>query len=73
MSIALTRRQQAIYDYLHDHQERFEHPPTLAELVQRRRVLETLLVVMQVVVDALLAPGQLNTHSAVLVCSRSVL
>ncbi len=34
MSTALTRRQQAIYDYLHDHQERFEHPPTLDELCQ---------------------------------------
>ena len=32
MSIALTRRQQAIYDYLHDHHERFAHPPTLDEL-----------------------------------------
>ncbi len=32
MSIPLTRRQQAIYDYLHDHHERFEHPPTLDEL-----------------------------------------
>ncbi|MDJ0863571.1 MAG: transcriptional repressor LexA [Gammaproteobacteria bacterium] len=32
MSIALTRRQQAIFDYLRDHQERFEHPPTLDEL-----------------------------------------
>ncbi len=34
MGIALTRRQQAIYDYLHDHRERFEHPPTLDELCQ---------------------------------------
>ena len=34
MSTALTRRQQAIYDYLLDHQERFEHPPTLDELCQ---------------------------------------
>ncbi len=32
MSTALTRRQQAIYDYLLDHHERFEHPPTLDEL-----------------------------------------
>ncbi len=34
MSIALTRRQQEIYDYLRDHQERFDHPPTLDELCQ---------------------------------------
>jgi repressor LexA len=29
---ALTRRQQAIYDYLCEHRERFPHPPTLDEL-----------------------------------------
>jgi repressor LexA len=29
---ALTRRQQAIYDYLCEHWERFPHPPTLDEL-----------------------------------------
>ncbi len=34
MSIALTRRQQEIYDYLRDHHERFDHPPTLDELCQ---------------------------------------
>ena len=32
MHPALTRRQQAIYEYLRDHQERFDHPPTLDEL-----------------------------------------
>ena len=31
---SLTRRQRAIYDYLRDHHERFEHPPTLDELCQ---------------------------------------
>ena len=30
----LTRRQQEIYDYLRDNQERFAHPPTLDELCQ---------------------------------------
>ncbi len=34
MSVALTRRQQEIYDYLRDHHERFDHPPTLDELCQ---------------------------------------
>ena len=34
MSTALTRRQQQIYDYLRDHHERFDHPPTLDELCQ---------------------------------------
>ncbi len=34
MSTALTRRQQEIYDYLRDHHERFDHPPTLDELCQ---------------------------------------
>lgn len=31
---ALTRRQQALYDYLLDHEARFEHPPTLDELCE---------------------------------------
>ncbi|MCW8829252.1 MAG: transcriptional repressor LexA [Gammaproteobacteria bacterium] len=31
----LTRRQQAIYDYLRNNQEGFDHPPTLDELCQR--------------------------------------
>lgn len=30
----LTRRQQAIYDYLVEHQAHFDHPPTLEELCQ---------------------------------------
>ena len=30
----LTRRQQEIYDYLHENQEHFDHPPTLDELCQ---------------------------------------
>lgn len=33
-SPVLTRRQQAIFDYLREHQDRFEHPPTLEELCE---------------------------------------
>jgi repressor LexA len=32
--MTLTRRQQEIYDYLRDNQERFAHPPSLDELCQ---------------------------------------
>lgn len=32
MKHALTRRQQEIYEYLRDHQDEFDHPPTLDEL-----------------------------------------
>ena len=31
----LTRRQQDIYDYLHENAERFAHPPTYDELCQQ--------------------------------------
>jgi len=34
-TMRLTRRQQAIYDYLRDNQGEFDHPPTLDELCQR--------------------------------------